>query len=97
MPALPAELTVHAVEALRDAWLPALDAAGAAGGVVALDASAVAEVDAAGLQWLASLRRALADRGVVLRVAPASDALREAGRVLGLSVAGGLDDDGGAR
>jgi anti-anti-sigma regulatory factor len=94
---LPAGLTVHALEALRDAWCLRLDDPAPRDGTVVLDGASVDEVDAAGLQWLVSLRRALAGRGLALRVTPASGALREAGRTLGLLAAAGLDDEGDAR
>ncbi len=83
-PPLPAELTIYAVTELRERWLAALDAA-PPDGPVELDAAAVVEVDAAGLQLLVALSRRLGADGRALRLAAPSGRLREACAALGLA------------
>jgi anti-anti-sigma regulatory factor len=80
---LPAELTIYSVAELRThwlAWLEAMDDAGPG----QVDASAVAEVDAAGLQLLLSLSGALDRRRRALQLLQPSAALRAACQALGL-------------
>jgi anti-anti-sigma regulatory factor len=80
---LPAELTIYAASELRTQWLAALDAA-PPDADCEVDASAVADVDAAGLQLLLALSRQLAARDRTLRLASPSERLREACAALGL-------------
>ncbi|KPF47867.1 hypothetical protein IP87_21280 [beta proteobacterium AAP121] len=78
---LPAELTIYTVGELHPQWLSWLarnDPAAAVAG------DAVDQVDAAGLQLLLALQRALADRGRSLALHDPSSALREACQALGL-------------
>jgi len=93
--ALPAELTIYTVGELHPQWLawlgqgaaaPHADtAAGAAAEVTAeLQAAAVEQVDAAGLQLLLSLQRALADRGRSMQIHAPSQGLRGGCEALGL-------------
>ena len=84
LPPLPAELTIYAVSELRTQWLAALDAGPGEGDCV-VDASAVAEVDGAGLQLLVALSRQLAAHDAALRLASPTAALRDACATLGLS------------
>jgi len=84
---LPRELTVYTVGELRPLWRDWIDALVAqmppcAHGVI--DASAVDEVDAAGVQLLVSLSRGLANAHVALHLAHASAALVAACGSLGL-------------
>lgn len=82
---LPQELTIYAVGELHPQWLAWLAEAGAQGGEDAeVDAHAVDQVDAAGLQLLVSLQRSLADRGLRLRLNGPSEPLRQGCRALGL-------------
>ncbi len=80
---LPAELTIYAVAELRTAWLEAL--AAAEDDLLVADASAVMEVDAAGLQLVLALAQALERDGRALRVDHASTAFAAACRTLGLA------------
>ncbi|GAP36080.1 STAS domain-containing protein [Piscinibacter sakaiensis] len=82
---LPAELTIYAVGALRAAWLDWLDACVAAGepATAAVDAHAVAEVDAAGVQLIAALARSAGQRGLAWQLADPSPVLRLALAALG--------------
>jgi anti-anti-sigma regulatory factor len=87
---LPAELTIYSVGELHPAWSNSLAAAttavdGAAGESFAVDAAAVAEIDAAGLQLLLSLANALARSDRVLRLLNPSQTLRQACAALGLT------------
>ena len=81
---LPAELTIYTVAEIRSAWLPWLTLQRSAPGTDAafVDASAVDQVDTAGVQLLASLALALTPRRLQL-LAP-SGPLRSACRSLGL-------------
>ena len=82
---LPQELTIYAVGELHPQWLAWLAEAGAQGREeAAVDAQAVDQVDAAGLQMLVSLQRSLADRGVRMRLAEPSEPLRQGCKALGL-------------
>jgi ABC-type transporter Mla MlaB component len=80
---LPGELTIFAVAELLEpwqAWLASLpDAAPAA-----VQADAVEQVDAAGLQLLLSLQRTAAAQGHGLQLQQPSDALRQGCQALGL-------------
>jgi len=82
-PALPEELTIYTVgewSARCLAWVGPEDPPE---GVLAVDASAVAEVDAAGIQLLISLANALARRDRRLVLADPSEPLASAARQLG--------------
>ena len=81
--ALPAELTIYVAAELRLQWLPWLDNDGTEE-ALELAADAVAEVDAAGLQLLASLAVALQARGRELCLRDASAALRKGCEHLGM-------------
>ena len=84
---LPVELTIYSVGELHPQWLAWLsqDAAALADDRPAeVQAAAVDQVDAAGLQLLLSLQRALADRGRPLRIQSPSTVLCGACGALGL-------------
>ena len=93
-PTLPSDLTIVSLGSLRAAWLAALPQAGAAAGAGAppwpVDASAVDEIDAAGVQFLLSLQQALALRGHALALAEPSHRLLEACATLGVASTLGL-------
>lgn len=78
---LPAELTIYTVAQLRPQWL---ECAGTTGHWQA-DGSAVDEIDAAGVQMLASLGHALAQGQGSLSLVNASRALAAACEGLGLA------------
>jgi anti-anti-sigma regulatory factor len=82
-PPLPAELTIYAASELRAQWLAALDASPPEADLQ-LDASAVTEVDGAGVQLLLALARQLAARDRALRLERPSPRLHEACAALGL-------------
>lgn len=84
---LPAELTIYTVGELHPHWNLWARAAAApsAGRVAQIRAQMVAEVDAAGLQLLLSLQRALSEGGRVLCISDPSSALSSACAGLGLS------------
>jgi anti-anti-sigma regulatory factor len=84
---LPAELTIYTVadfharcvsEVLAPGKVPPID------GPCPLDASAVAEVDAAGLQSLVSLANALQRQGASLALLSPSEVLTEACHAIGM-------------
>lgn len=85
--ALPAELTIYAVGELRPAWLALLAAHSADDGSapLRLDAAAVDQVDAAGVQLLLSLANTLARRSPpsALLLDRPSEPLRQACQALG--------------
>ena len=81
--ALPAELTIYAVGALHPQWLAWLGD-GPAALPAEVQAAAVEQVDAAGLQLLLSLQRALAERGRSLQIQAPSAVLRGGCEALGL-------------
>ena len=92
--ALPQELTIYQVTELRAAWLQVLErvAAGALAEAEAgvepdaplhVDASQVAEVDAAGVQLLLALSNSVAASGRSMRLAGASTRLIDACTTLG--------------
>ena len=88
--ALGPELTIPFAAATRDTLFDALhtqgaERGGAAQGDLALDLSAVTDVDSAGLQLLLATRRSLAERGDALHLLAPSAPMREALAVLGLS------------
>ncbi len=83
LPPLPAELTIYAASELRAHWLAAIDAAPVEIDCT-IDASAVAEIDAAGVQLLLSLSRTLAARERTLRLERPSTRLADACATLGL-------------
>jgi ABC-type transporter Mla MlaB component len=86
---LPSELTIYTVGELHPQWLawladvPAADAADV--DTFAVDAAAVAEVDAAGVQLLLSLQRSLSARKQALRLVAPSRTLATACTALGLA------------
>lgn len=81
--ALPPELTIYTAAETRTAWLAALAEPG--DGTLALEAGAVSEIDAAGVQLLASLARSLAAQQRTLKLVGPSPALQGACERLGLS------------
>lgn len=81
--ALPPELTIYTAAETRTAWLAALAEPGE--GTLAVPAGAVTEVDAAGIQLLASLARTLAAQQRTLKLLDPSPALQGACERLGLS------------
>jgi len=81
--ALPAELSIYTAGETRSAWLAWLAEHG--DGPLTLDASAAAEVDAAGVQLLVALSRSLAAQHRELHIVDASAALRKACERLGLA------------
>ena len=89
-PSLPSELTIYTVGELHPQWLAWLAAArmeaGAAGPqaeAFAVDAAAVGEIDAAGVQLLLSLSHALRQAHRALHLRHPSRALAEACNALG--------------
>lgn len=82
--ALPAELTLYFVDELMPKWLALIDEPGLPP-VVAFDASAVREADAAGLQLLVSLGLALQRRDRMLRLEAPSVVLCDTCQRLGLT------------
>ena len=87
--ALPAELTIYTAGETRPQWLAWLAADDAES--LQVDASGVTEVDAAGVQLLVALDRALAAQHRGLHLQGPSPALRGACERLGLT---GLLEDG---
>jgi len=88
--ALPTDLTICSVGEVRANWLAWLDAiahasADPAGACCDVDAAAVGEVDAAGVQLLLALENALAHRQLTLRLADPSAALIHACESLGVA------------
>lgn len=81
--ALPAELTIYTAGETRPQWLAWLAANDAE--ALQVDASGVAEVDAAGVQLLVALARALEAQQRGLRIEQPSAALRGACERLGLT------------
>jgi anti-anti-sigma regulatory factor len=81
--ALPAELTIYTVAELHPQWLKWLTAADDEACTV--DASAVEQADAAGVQLLLSLHAALHRQGRALALREPSPALLSACAALGLS------------
>ncbi len=81
--ALPPELTIYTAAETRSAWLAALAEPG--DGTLALQAGGVSEIDAAGVQLLASLACTLASQQRTLQLVDPSPALRGACERLGLS------------
>ncbi|MDF4023999.1 STAS domain-containing protein [Luteibacter sp. PPL201] len=79
--ALDADLRIGAAPTLRDALLSALSA----GKPVALDGSAVNQIDAAGLQVLAAFSRDARAAGLTVSWSGASDSLHRGVAVLGLN------------
>jgi ABC-type transporter Mla MlaB component len=81
--ALPAELTIYTVGESMPMYLNWLQADAAASDTLNVDASAVAEVDAAGVQLLISLANGLVRRDRHLQLAAPSAALVSACTLLG--------------
>lgn len=87
--ALPAELTIYTVAELRPVWLAWLAAAADADSQpvhdeLNVDAAAVEQTDAAGIQLLASLAKSCKARQLQLRLHRPSRVLRAACVTLGL-------------
>lgn len=82
---LPAELTIYTVGELHPQWLAWLHAVPADGPASTVQAQAVEQVDAAGLQLLLALSAAMTARGCALRLHEPSEALRQGCDALGLS------------
>jgi ABC-type transporter Mla MlaB component len=89
---LPSELSVYTVGELRPQWLGWLSDASSADGdqsahddICRVDAAAVGEVDAAGVQLLLSLSNALHQRQRALLLVSPSQALTNACAALGVS------------
>jgi ABC-type transporter Mla MlaB component len=85
---LPAELTIYTVAELRPLWLTwlrELPAAADAASVAEVQAAAVDQVDAAGMQLLLSLERALAAVGRRCWLREPSSVLQAGCAALGLS------------
>ncbi|MFG6463899.1 lipid asymmetry maintenance protein MlaB [Roseateles sp. DXS20W] len=80
---LPAELSIYTAAELHPQWLAW--AAQHTGHEATADATAVDQVDGAGVQLLVALERGLAARGVALRLRNPSRPLREACTALGLA------------
>lgn len=83
---LPAELTIYTVGELHPQCLGWMDADPTHPDRLAVDAQAVQEVDAAGVQLLLSLSHALAARGRLLSLEAPSQPLVAACQALGLAV-----------
>lgn len=89
--ALPAELTIYAVGALRPEWqqwvtkLPKRRGKASGAAIFEVDAAAVLEVDGAGVQLLVALSHSLAARRRTLRLVNVGQTLASACEVLGLS------------
>ena len=81
---LPEELTIYTVGELRGAWLQQIDAVQSAPGAWTVDAAQVGEVDAAGVQLLLALCRALDATGTAHVIEAPSAALARACAALGL-------------
>ncbi|MCW5667595.1 MAG: STAS domain-containing protein [Piscinibacter sp.] len=82
--ALGAELTIYTVAETRERLLAALQADAAGDADLVIDASAVSDVDGAGVQLLLSLSQALAGRQRRLALAEPAAPLRAACSRLGL-------------
>jgi ABC-type transporter Mla MlaB component len=94
---LPSELTIYTVGELHPQWLAWLaDTPAADVDAFAVDAAAVAEVDAAGMQLLLSLHRSLSARKQALRLVAPSRALATACAALGLAAVLGTAESCGA-
>lgn len=78
---LPQELTIYTASETRAKWLLWLSVPGEA---AEIDASAVEQVDGAGLQLLVSLRRSFAEQHRSLTLHRPSTLLRNACKALGL-------------
>lgn len=89
---LPAELTIYSVAELLPTWRAWVDETRAGTGTApaqdgCVDGSAVAEVDAAGVQLLLSLSKALTQEGRTLQVLNPSRPLIRSCEALGLAAA----------
>lgn len=89
---LPAELTIYSVAELLPAWRAWVDETRAGAGTASpedgcVDGSAVAEIDAAGVQLLLSLSKALTQERRTLHVVNPSRPLARACEALGLAAA----------
>jgi ABC-type transporter Mla MlaB component len=94
-PCLPSELTIYTVGELHPQWLRWLAEVPEAERF-SVQAGAVAEVDAAGLQMLLALQRSLAARQQGLSLVEPSRTLLAACRALGLATVLGCDGPAGA-
>ena len=84
---LPSELTIYAVGELRPRWLEWLAAtrvSAAADTVCGIDAAAVDEIDAAGVQLLVALSHGLANSRLTMRLDDPSGPLSRACEALGV-------------
>ncbi len=81
---LPEELTIYTVGELRGTWLQQIDAARASPDAWKIDAAQVGEVDAAGVQLLLALFRAIDATGTTHVVEAPSAVLSRACTALGL-------------
>jgi ABC-type transporter Mla MlaB component len=82
--ALPSELSIYTAAELHPRWLLWLEALPPDGAPARLHGGAVDQVDAAGMQLLLSLARALALRGQALQLHEPSLVLQQACQALGL-------------
>lgn len=82
---LPAELSIYTAAELHPQWLAWASRDGGARPDALVDATAVDQVDGAGVQLLVALQRCLAARGCTLRLLAPSRPLRDACDALGLS------------
>ncbi len=92
---LPAELTIYHVAELHRDWLArltAIDREPAEAASACIDATALQQLDGAGLQLLLSLRRALVERGIVVQMQGVGGVLQAAAAALGLADSLGAAD-----
>lgn len=82
---LPEELTIYTAGELHPRWVDWLQTVPAEGAVVDIRADAVDQVDAAGLQLLLALERALTARGATVSLVASSAALRSGCDAIGLT------------
>jgi len=84
--ALPASMLIRDVAAVADVLRASL-----AAGVLAVDASAVAAIDTAGIQLLLAAERSARERGIPARWLGASETLKAAASALGVADALSLE------
>lgn len=82
---LPEELTIYTAGELHPRWLEWLQTVPAEGAAVDIRAESVDQVDAAGLQLLLALERALTARGATVSMIASSAALRSGCEAIGLA------------
>ena len=83
--ALPGELTIYTVGELHPQWCAWLALTATSGKPARVQADAVDQVDAAGLQLLLALQRQLSERGQALQLHAPSPVLHQACETLGLA------------